>query len=157
MNINQVSPDVMQNIKGIIDDMTRVHLAQKYNPTLGPHNEPLEIKEAKKACVHIIFDEGDYRLTVKKLDNGNLKCTTCGREIDVKFNKESVETLMKTINILNGLVLFGLLNGLKAGPLNTLISMKVAMPAVAQLQSELNTYVSKTDQNADAVANIGAE
>lgn len=157
MTINQISPDVMASVKPIIDAMTKVDLDQRYNRNLGPHNEPHEVKEMKKQCVHIVFDGRDYHLSVKKIDNGNLKCTVCGREINTKFDKDAVDTLMKAITILNGLTMFGLLNGLKAAPLQTLISMKTAMPAVAQLQSELNEFVSKTDQNANAVDNLGAE
>lgn len=157
MQINQISPEVMQFIKPIVDTMSRIDMDQRYNRTLGPHNEPREVKEFKKQCVHVIYDGSDYHLSVKKLDNGNLRCTACGREINTKFDKDAVETLVKSVSILNGLALFGMLNGLNVEPLATLVSMKTTLPAVAQLHDQFNNYISKSEQNNDAVHNLGAE
>lgn len=157
MNVNQVSPAVIEMLKPIIDAMTTVNMRQKFDQSLGPHTESHDVKEMKKKCVHVIFEDNDYHLAVKRQENGMLKCTVCGREINTKFDKDAVDTLMAAIPVLNGLVMFGMLIGLRPEPLNMLISLKSVLPSAAQLQLELNQFVNKTDKNADAVNNLGME
>lgn len=157
MEIAKISPDVIQVIRPIITDMSNIALEQRLNTNLGPHNESPIVKEIKKKCVHIIWDGKDFQLAVKRTDDNKLVCKACGREISQTFDKTSVDAIMNAIPVVNQVLFFGMLNGLKAEPIQTLISVKQALPAVAQLASELNEYVRKSDQTADAIGNLGAE
>jgi hypothetical protein len=153
----RIHPSVDAIIKPIIYDMTKIDISQKTNPIIGKNNEPDYIKEMKKRCVHIIFDNGEYRPCVKKNENGELVCSACGRKINIKFDGTAVDTIMECIAVMNQLVFFGLLNGLRAEPLETLISIKTQLPAAAQLLKELNLYVKNENQNNDDSSNIGLE
>ena len=157
MELMKISPDVIQVIKPIIDDMSKIDLEQRMNANLGPQNEPIAVKEIKKSCVHIIWTGRDFQISVKKTDDGRLVCTACGREICQKFDKSSVDAIMNAIPVVNQVLFFGMLNGMKAEPIQTLISLKRTLPAVAQLAHELNEYVSRSDKASEALDNIGAE
>jgi hypothetical protein len=153
----RIHPSVDAIIKPIVYDMTKIDISQKTNPIIGKNNEPDFIKEMKKRCVHIIFDNGEYRPAVKKNENGELVCSACGRKINIKFDSTAVDTIMDCISVINQLTFFGLLNGLRAEPLETLISIKTQLPAAAQLLKELNLYVKNETQNDNDAANIGTE
>lgn len=153
----KIHPSVDALVKPIIATMTKIDIAQQSNPIVGSNNEPDYIKEAKKSCVHITFDGSDYKLRVAKTNDDRLVCQVCGREIATKFDKHAVDTLMEATKIINQIAFFGMLNGLKAEPLATLISLKKTLPAAAQLLSELNEYVKRDESNSDAVSNIGVE
>lgn len=153
----KIHPAVDALIKPIISEMTRIDIAQQTNPIIGSHNEPEYVKEMKKSCVHITFDGNDYRLRTEKTADGKLVCRVCGREIATKFDNSGVETLTNAIKVINQLLLFGMLNGLKAEPIATLISLKKTLPAAAQLLKELNEYVKHDEASADAERNIGLE
>lgn len=157
MEITKISPDVIQVIRPIITDMSNIALEQRMNTNIGPHNEPPIVKEIKKACVHIVWDGKDFQLAVKKTEDGKLVCKACGREICQTFDKSSVEKITDAIPVINQVLFFGMLSGLKAEPIQTLISVKKALPAIAQLASELNAYVKNADQTADAIGNLGSE
>ena len=75
----KIHPSVDAIIKPIVYDMTKIDISQKTNPIIGKNNEPDFVKEIKKRCVHIIYDNGEYRPAVKKNENGELVCTACGR------------------------------------------------------------------------------
>ena len=156
-NSLKIHPSVDAIIKPIVYDMTKIDISQKTNPIIGKNNEPDYIKEIKKRCVHIIYDNGEYRPAVKKNENGELVCTACGRKINIKFDSTAVDTIMDAIAVVNQLVFFGLLNGLRAEPLETLISVKTQLPAAAQLLKELNQYVKNETQNNNDASNIGTE
>lgn len=153
----KIHPSVDALIKPIIETMTKIDIAQQSNPLVGSHNEPDYIKEAKKSCVHITFDGSDYKIRADKTSDGRLVCQVCGREIATAFDKNAVDILMQATKIINQIAFFGMLNGLMAEPLATLISIKRTLPAAAQLLSELNEYVKRDESNADTVNNIGVE
>lgn len=153
----KIHPSVDAIIKPIIAEMTKIDIAQQTNPIIGAHNEPEYVKEAKKACVHITFDGQEYRPRVEKTADGKLICRVCGREINTKFDKSAVDTLMEANKIYNQVLFFGLINGLKAEPIAMLISLKKINPAVAQLLSELNEYVKRDESSTDSERNIGIE
>ena len=50
-----------------------------------------------------------------------------------------------------------MLQGLKAEPINVLISLKRTLPAVTQLLKELNEYVKQENKSTESAANIGSE
>ena len=153
----KIHPNVDAVIKPIVYEMTRIDIAQKSNPIIGSQNEPDYIKETKKKCVHIIFENGEFRLATKRNDDGKLVCTACGRTINTKFDQSAVDTITAAIEVVNQVLFFGLLNGLRAEPLETLISIKTQLPAAAQLLKELNLYVKNENQNNDDSSNIGLE
>lgn len=153
----KIHPSVEAAIKPIVYDMTRIDIAQMTNPVIGAHNESEMVKELKKSCVHITYDGSEYRLRVEKTPDGKLVCRACGREINIKFDDSAVKTLMDAIAVVNQILLFGMLNGLKAEPVLSLISLKKTLPAAAQLMRDMNEYVKRDDQNRESEMNIGSE
>lgn len=153
----KIHPDVDNIIKPIVYDMTRIDIAQRTNPIVGTHNEPDYIKEMKKKCVHIIFKDGEFRLATQKNSEGKLVCSACGRVIGTKFDASATDKLEAAIEVVNQVLFFGLLNGLRAEPIQSLISIKATMPSVIQLAKELNDYVKRDNAAANDTANIGAE
>lgn len=153
----KIHPSVDALIKPIIYDMTKIDIAQRTNPIIGSHNEPLGVKQRKKSCVHITFDNNEYRLRAHKNADGKLVCDVCGRVINTKFDQSAVDTLYAANEVFNQLVFFGMLNGLKAEPLATLISIKEAIPDAAQLLTEMNEYVKRDNSASESERNIGTE
>jgi hypothetical protein len=153
----KIHPSVDAIIKPIVYEMTRIDIAQKTNPIIGSQNEPDYIKETKKKCVHIIFENGEFRLATQKNAEGKLVCRACGRVIGTKFDQSSVDTISSAIEVVNQVLLFGLLNGLRAEVIQTLISIKAVLPSVNQLLSELNDYVKRDNAAANDASNIGTE
>ena len=153
----KIHPSVDALIKPIIYDMTKIDIAQQTNPIIGTHNEPVGVKQRKKSCVHITFDGNDYRLRANKTANGKFVCEVCGRTINTKFDQSAVDTLLEANEVVNQLVFFGLLNGLRAEPLATLISFKETIPDAVQLLTELNEYVKRDNASSESERNIGVE
>ena len=153
----KIHPSVDAIIKPIVYEMTRIDIAQKTNPIIGSQNEPDYIKETKKKCVHIIFENGEFRLATQKNAEGKLVCRACGRVIGTKFDQTSVDAISNAIEVVNQVLLFGLLNGLRAEVIQTLISIKAVLPSVNQLLSELNEYVKRDNAAANDASNIGTE
>lgn len=153
----KIHPSVDAVIKPIVYDMTRIDIAQKTNPIIGSQNEPDYIKEAKKRCVHIIFENGEYRLATEKNSEGKLVCRACGRVINIKFDDSAVDKIQACIEVINQILFFGMLNGLKAEVISSLISLKQVLPGASQLLKELNEYVKRENAAADASGNLGAE
>ena len=153
----KIHPSVEALVKPIIHEMTKIDLTQQYNPMIGAHNENEFTRERKKECVHITFDGNDYKLRTEKTEDGKVVCAVCGREINTTFDNSAVETLLEANKVINQVLLFGMLNGLRAEPIAALISMKKLMPSVAQLCKELNEYVKQTENTSDSLKNIGAE
>lgn len=167
----EFSRDVLALFKPIIDAMTRIYQRDQTYPVVGPHNEPPEEKAVKRSCVHIIstgtmadpynisYNQpnelgSDYTIAVHTTRHGDRVCQACGRRIYAKFDKEAVDTIMKAIEVIDGLLLFGAANGLGAEPLKTLISLKECLPRVAQLQAELNEFVKRDNTAAAANGNL---
>jgi hypothetical protein len=156
-NSLKIHPSVDAIVKPIIYEMTKIDIAQKTNPIISKTNEPDYIKEMKKSCVHVIYDNGEYRPAVQKNEQGELYCRVCGRKINTKFDESAVNAITNCVEVINQLVFFGLLNGLRAEPLDALISVKRQLPAAAKLLSELNAYVKNENKNNEDASNIGAE
>lgn len=138
----EMHPAVRETLGPIIADVTRIYNRNKVYPMFGPHNEPEQDKIIKRQCVHRIEDEnGQWRMAVEKTADGYI-CKACGRRINMDFNKEAVDTLVKAIEIIDGLVLFAPQQGLTADPIRNLIATKVALSGVASLQQSLNQFVT---------------
>lgn len=153
----KIHPDVDAVIKPIVYDMTRIEITQRTNPIIGTNNEPDYVKEIKKQCVHIIFEDNEFRLATRKNKDGKLVCSACGRTINTEFNEEAVKKITDCIEVLNQVLLFGMLNGLRAEPIKTIISVKKTLPAIAALAKELNEYVAKEKASTETFSNIGTE
>jgi len=153
----RIHPEVESLIKPIISDMTRINYTQKTNPLVGPHNEPEAFKEIKKTCVHIINENGEYRLATHKNSEGKLVCEACGRIIGSKFDRTSIDKIMDCIEVINQILLFGILNGLKAAPCASLIELKKNLPAAAQLLEELNKFVSQDNTASESIDSVARE
>lgn len=153
----EIHPSVDAIIKPIIYEMTKIDITQRTNALISSQNEPDWIKETKKRCVHIIFDNGEYRPSVQKNEQGELYCRVCGRKINTKFDDSAVKKISDAIEVINQLLFFGLLNGLRAEPVDALISIKSQLPAASKLLAELNKFVQNVNQNNDSANNIGLE
>lgn len=157
MNTNKINPAVLQYIKPIIENMTAIKTMQESNPLVGTQNEPTDIKEYKKSCLHIIMENGEPQLAARKNADGKLVCSACGRVINTVFDDSSVQKIMDCIEVLNQLVLFGTLNGIQLAPLQNIVSIKSQLPGVALLVKELNKFVVCDNAASQTVANIGME
>ena len=73
------------------------------------------------------------------------------------FDDSAVKKISDCIDVINQLLFFGMLNGLRAEPIQTLISLKTVLPGASQLLKELNDYVKRENASADAASNIGTE
>lgn len=154
----KIHPSVDAVIKPIIYEMTRIDVAQQTDPILSnSRNEPEQIRDIKKKCVHIIYDKGAFRMAVSKNKDGDLVCRACGRKIYQKFDESGVKILMDAIEVINQTLLFGMLNNLMAEPISTLISVKRVLPDIAQLHKELCDFVKKDNKAAESASNIGDE
>jgi len=154
----RIHPSVDAVIKPIIYEMTKIDIAQTTDPIIGSsRNEPEQVKEIKKRCVHIIYDKGNFRLAVHKDAHGDYVCRACGRKINAQFDETAVKKITDAIEVINQLLLFGMLNGLKAEPIDTLISLKATLPAAAQLMKELNEYIKRDNKAAENAASLGSE
>lgn len=155
----RIHPSVDAVIKPIIQEMTRIWRAKQYDPNMigVTKNENEFIKEKKKECVHLIYDTdiNEYRMATKRDKDNGLICEACDREINTKFDESAVKTLTDAVKVVNQLLLFGMVNGLRAEPIAALISLKKMLPAAAQLLKELNEYVARDNKASESTANIG--
>ena len=150
----KLHPSVRTIIEPIIDEMTRIYNRNKTFPAYGPHNETDQEKLIKRKCVHMIKNEsGDITIPIKRHD-GDFICEACGRKVNTLFDQHAVDTLMKAIEVLDGLVVFAPQQGLMAPPLQTLISCKEVLPGIAQIQQQFNEFVKRDEQTAEANRSI---
>lgn len=155
--MNKLNPSVDAIVRPIIHDMTQIKIAQATNPLISKNNEPENIKQYKKKCVHVVFDGKEYVIDTDRNAKGELVCETCGRKINTTFGKEEIEILNKSITILDQMVLFGLVKGLRAEPLQLLIQLKSSMPSAITLMNELSTFINEEDKANSTMINIGSE
>ena len=153
----QIHPAVRAVMEPIIDQMTQIHMRNKMYPQVGKHNEPEAEKQIKRRCVHYIKDNnGELIMPIEKID-GKYVCTACGRPINLSFNQDSVDAIMKAIEVIDGLVSFAPQMRIQAQPLQSLISIKELLPLVATLQNEFNEFVKRDDSNNAAAGSLTAD
>lgn len=141
----KIHPSIRAELTPIVDEMTRIYNRNKTNPMMGPHNESEYDKMIKRRCVHYVKDEHDeWRIAVKK-NGDDYICEACGRKVNIKFDQTAVDSIMKTIEVLDGLALFAPAQGLLAPPLQTIISVKEVLPMCAKIQAEFNEFVKRDD------------
>lgn len=155
--MNKLNPSVDAIVRPIIHDMTQIKVAQATNPLISKNNEPENVKQYKKKCVHMIFDGKEYQIDVSRNTKGDLICNACGHKINTTFGKEEIENLNKSIEILDQMVLFGLVKGLRAEPLQLLIQLKSSLPSAVTLMNELSTFINEEDKANSTMINIGSE
>lgn len=154
----RLSPAVMQVIKPILYDMSRIAVAQENNPAINPENEPAHIKKMKRSCVHIIYDAmGIPRPSLARRADGELICTTCGRVINTTFDEAACQKIMDAVEVVNQALFFGIISGLPDRAVNSLVSVKATLPDVAQIIKELGIATSRSNANAETLANLGTE
>lgn len=157
-NYEEFDPQVYGIIEPIIDVMTQINIAQKTNPYLNEKNEPEQVKEAKRCCVHIIREaNGEPRLAAERSEDGKLVCSVCGREINTQFNKDALDAFDKFNTVINQLLLFGMFRGLAAGPVKSLIDIKRVLPSLRGRLEELINFVTNETKNSETEGNIGTE
>lgn len=144
-------------VRPIIHDMTQIKVAQATNPLVSRGNEPEYVKQYKRKCVHIVFDGKEYKTDVRRNNKGELYCEACGHKINTTFGKEELDALNKALEIVDQMVLFGLVKGLRAEPLQLLIQLKTALPSATNLMSELSTFVNEEEKISSNMINIGSE
>jgi hypothetical protein len=151
----QIHPAVRAIMEPTIDQMTQITLRNKMYPQVGKHNEPEAEKQIKRRCVHYIKDtNGEIYMPIEKVGEHEYICKACGRKVNLAFNQESVDTIMKTIEIIDGLVMLAPQMKLMAEPLQSLISIKELLPLVADLQAQFNDFIKKDDSSNSATASL---
>lgn len=151
----RVNPQVKALIDPIARAMTEISWAEKTYPVYGQRNETKEVSAWKRRCVHYIYTGNELVLDLSKNSEGKLVCNACGREIFTEFTDEAWKKLVDAIPVLNMLIVFGMANGLDAGPLQAIINMKEQMPAIVTICKELSDFVKKENINADPANNLG--
>ena len=74
----KLSANVLEVLKPIIYDMTRVDYVQR-SYIVKPKSEPDWMRNAKRSCAHVILDSsGVPTLAVSKREDGCLYCDACG-------------------------------------------------------------------------------
>lgn len=153
----QIHPAVRAIMEPIIDQMTQIYIRNKAYPMVGPHTESEAEKLIKRRCVHYIKNQsGEIVMPIEKID-GDWICQACGRKINLKFNQDCVDSIMRTIEVLDGLVAFAPQQKLQAEPLRSLIDIKELLPLVAKLQAELNEFVKRDDSANAATGSLTAD
>lgn len=154
MSMN-IHPAIRAELTPIVDEMTRIYNRQKVYPMVGPHNESEHDKMMKRQCVHYIKGDNDeWKIAVKKVGNDHI-CEACGRKVNIQFDQTATDALLKSIEVLDGLALFGPMRGLMVEPLRAIISVKQVLPGLVQLQSEFNEFVKRDDANGNSNGGFG--
>lgn len=160
----KLHPQVIELLKPIIMNTTKLYEKMKYAnnyPVFGQikNSESDEEKRIKRECVHMVFEpDGSIKYIPEDCDKpGYQKCPVCHKLVPLKFEEKNEETLLDSIDVLNQLVFFGAMLGLRADALKVIIGVKSVMPDLVQLNHELNDYVKLDSSNADSMENLAAE
>lgn len=153
-----LSREVIESIKPILLDMTRINNTQKANRNIRPESVPDWVKAAMRSCVHLTLDSrGAVQLALDKRDDGKLYCTACGRVINQEFDDTAVDKLLAAIDVVNQALIFGLILGLDAKVVNALIATKSILPDICQVMKEINTTVKNDNTVDNSINAVGDE
>lgn len=153
----KLSANVLEVLKPIIYDMTRVDYVQR-SYIVKPKSEPDWMRNAKRSCAHVILDSsGVPTLAVSKREDGCLYCDACGRKIATDFSKAALDKLADAQEIVNQALLFGLIYGMDAPTTASLISVKSVLPDVAQLMQEIIERVHNKQNIDNTMDALGKE
>ena len=151
----KVNPQVKNLIDPIARTMTEIAWAEKSMPIYGQKNETPEVQTWKKRCVHYKYEGNELILSLARNDENKLVCTCCGREIAEDFSDGGWKKLMDAIPELNKIIVFGMVNGLDAGPIQAIITIKEMLPEVIKIDKELSEFIKRENLNADSANNMG--
>ena len=154
----RISPQVVEALKPIISDMTKVQAFQEAHAGDTNYKVPDWVAAAKRCCCHVILDGRQVpKLAIAKRADGKLWCTACGRIINTVFDQNSVQKILDALEVVNQALVFGLINGLDYKTAQSIVSVKAVLPDVAQMLTELNQTLDN-NQKASKVTNaIGQE
>ena len=159
--MNKINREVAEVINPIIDGMTKIYEANKQARPIvgGGRYDNDKIAMCKRDCVHIILDTQTGRnvLAAKKTNEGKLVCSACGHEISMEFGDAAQEILVKAENVVNQIVIFGMMNGLEVEAVKTLISIKHVWPDIIKLAGELGEFVDRSSTSSESLGDIGKE
>ena len=154
----RISPRVVEALRPIISDMTRVMAFQQAHAGDTNSKVPDWVSAAKRCCCHVVFDgRQQAKLAIAKRSDGKLWCTACGREISTDFSKESSEKLLAALAEVNKVLLFGMINGLDDRAAQSIVSVKAVMPDIIQMNAELNQKLDNNQKAAKVTGAIGDE
>lgn len=158
MSVNsQMNPETYQVIQPIIQSMTQIALTEENEKRMyGRINESDRTKNQKKSCVHIIYRNGAFDMSIEPDKDGKLRCTACGREINTKFDESAVKKLDDALTVINQIIVFGLPHGLLKTSTEHMLMVKVLLPEAIQLIKELNDFISK-ENNSVEQTRVGQE
>lgn len=162
--VTNLNPQVIELLKPIINNTTKLYYRKKYQQSQPAFSqirlsESEAEKAAKRECIHMIFKaDGSIDYIPEPCDQEGYKiCPVCGRLIPLKFESKNEDTLMSAIEVVNQMVFFGTILGLRADAIKTLIGIKAVLPDVAQLVREINEYVKLDDSNRETMDTLGKE
>lgn len=150
----KVNPQVKALIDPIARTMTEIAWAEKTMPVYGQKNETPEVITWKKRCVHYKYEGNELVLSLARNDENKLVCTCCGREISENFDEAGWKKLVDAIPELNKILVFGMANGLDAGPIQAVINMKEQLPEIIKIDKELSEFIKRENINADPANNL---
>lgn len=153
-----LSKDVLETIKPILLDMTKINYVQNTYRNIRSESVPAWVTAAKRSCVHVVLDSrGAAQLALDHRSDGKLYCTACGRVINQTFDDTAVNKLMDALEVLNQVTIFGLIHNMDSQVLNALVATKSVFPDIAQVTKELNTTVNNNNKNDQSLNAFGNE
>lgn len=164
--IEKIDPGVVGIINPIIATMQDFAYKKQFNPMIGYHQEPMNEKVAKRACVHIRSNGQDYEYALEKRlidsDNSGTKeeryvCTLCDRVVWSKYDDSAIKALTRALEVINGYVLMIPGHNCNPGVLQTFISLKNIWPEVIKICQETNQLIGLQDQDSKIDKNMVAD
>lgn len=154
----KISPQVIEALKPIIHDMTKVHAFQQAHAGDLSCKTPDWVAGAKRCCCHVIFDSRNVpKLAIAKRADGKLWCTACNRIINTTFDKSVVQKILDCIEVVNQALVFGLINNLDAKTAQSIVSVKAVLPDIAQMLTELNQKLENNHKASSVTGALGSE
>lgn len=154
----KISPQVVEALKPIIGDMTRVQSFQQAHAGDTNYKVPDWVAAAKRCCCHVLFDGRQYpKLSISRRADGKLWCNACGREISTVFDETDTQKLVDALPVINKILVFGLINGLDKNAAMSLVSVKSVFPDIIQMSSELNQALDNNQKASKITGAIGSE
>ena len=164
--IEKMDPGVVSIINPIIATMQDFAYKKQFNPQIGYHQEPIQEKIAKRACVHIRSNGQDYEYALEKrmieVDGSGAKeeryvCTLCDRVINHKFDESAVKVLAKALEVINGYILMIPAHNVSPNVLQMFLSLKNTWPEVIKICQETNQLIGLQDQDSKIDKNMVAD
>ena len=154
----RIDGNVQRLITPIMSRMTAIAMEEaQMQQSLGMQHLQDKYRQQKLECVHLLFNGNEPDCKLVQTQEGELKCTACGRKIYAKFDGSNVDILLQARQVVEQVMWFGMINNMKPEFIMGCIDMKKMIPALVQVASELNEYVKRKESSGETVSNIGAE